>query len=247
MFSKWTLDLLEQNKQIIQNVKSHFIPFLVKCQLRRKMTEALSIPMVISPEAYSMSSSSYNVNDRIKCFVWHVQNNNQNIYCLRVTDINSYIAANREIASGEKSYVPLEPQSEGKQKYYMASSAQVHHSSQITSGCVVGDGSQIGERVAVKKSIIGKHCVVANNAKILNSVIMDHVNIGEGSKIQNTIIGPNSYVDPQCTVTDCILGAGCRVETGSTFTGKKDFILNQPIALHWPYMSFIQTLNTNLS
>jgi len=36
MFSKWTLDVLEQNKQMIQSIKSHFIPFLVKSQFNKK-------------------------------------------------------------------------------------------------------------------------------------------------------------------------------------------------------------------
>jgi translation initiation factor eIF-2B subunit gamma len=44
----------------------------------------------------------------------------------------------------------------------------------------VGEGTKVGERVAVKKSIIGKHCTVGNNVKIVNSVIMDYVTLLDG-------------------------------------------------------------------
>jgi len=218
MFSRWTLDVLEENKQIIQSIKSHFIPFLVKCQFRRKKAESIKIPSFISPQAYAMASTYSDPTDRVKCFAWLLD---PSAYCARVGNFDSYMKVNREIASGEKAYLPLEPLVDGKYKYFMAQNAQVSQNTQITSGSVVGDSTQIGERVAVKKSIIGKHCIIADNAKILNSLIMDHVHIGDGVKIQNCIIGPNCYVDPQSSLTDCQLGSGCRVPAGSNLTGKR--------------------------
>uniref|UniRef100_A0A6B2L4L6 Translation initiation factor eIF2B subunit gamma n=1 Tax=Arcella intermedia TaxID=1963864 RepID=A0A6B2L4L6_9EUKA len=219
MFSKWTLELLEQNKQMIQSIKTHFIPYLIKSQFRKKKTEEIKIPNYFSNRVYNMSSTYTDPDDRVKCFVWRLD---PSAYCSRVSNFDSYMKINREIASGEKFYVPLEPQSEGKHKYFIAPSAQVSGNTQVTTGSVVGEGTTIADKVGVKKSIIGKHCIIGPYAKIANSVILDHVNIAEGAKIQNCIIGPNSYIDPHATLTDCYLGTASRVPPGSTWTGRKN-------------------------
>ena len=41
-------------------------------------------------------------------------------------------------------------------------------------------GGAVGEKVSVKKSIIGKHTTIGEKVKISNSVIMDHATIKEG-------------------------------------------------------------------
>lgn len=46
--------------------------------------------------------------------------------------------------------------------------------------CVVGEGTRVGERASIKKSVIGKHCVIHDGVKIINSVIMNHVTISAG-------------------------------------------------------------------
>lgn len=38
----------------------------------------------------------------------------------------------------------------------------------------------MGERSNVKKSVVGRHCVIGRNVKILGCVIMDFVTIGDG-------------------------------------------------------------------
>jgi NDP-sugar pyrophosphorylase family protein len=45
---------------------------------------------------------------------------------------------------------------------------------------VVGEGTRVGERASIKKSVIGKHCVIHDGVKIINSVIMNHVTISAG-------------------------------------------------------------------
>ena len=46
--------------------------------------------------------------------------------------------------------------------------------------CMVDESVSIGEKVSVKKSVIGKHTTIGEKVKITNSVIMDHVTIKEG-------------------------------------------------------------------
>jgi hypothetical protein len=49
---------------------------------------------------------------------------------------------------------------------------------------MIDEGVTIGDRCSIKRSIIGKHCSIADNVKISNSVIMDHVILEAGCVIQ---------------------------------------------------------------
>lgn len=44
----------------------------------------------------------------------------------------------------------------------------------------MGEGTTIGEKVSVKRSVIGKHCTIADKVKITNCILMDHVTVCEG-------------------------------------------------------------------
>ena len=45
---------------------------------------------------------------------------------------------------------------------------------------MVDESVSVGEKVSIKKSVIGKHTTIGEKVKISNSVIMDHVTIKEG-------------------------------------------------------------------
>lgn len=55
---------------------------------------------------------------------------------------------------------------------------------QIGVDCVVGQGTKVGERCTIKRSVIGKHCHIEDKVKIINSVIMNHVTISAGYVLQ---------------------------------------------------------------
>ena len=38
----------------------------------------------------------------------------------------------------------------------------------------------VAEKVSIKSSVIGSHCVIGERSKLINCVIMDHVNINDG-------------------------------------------------------------------
>jgi NDP-sugar pyrophosphorylase family protein len=44
---------------------------------------------------------------------------------------------------------------------------------------MVGDGTQVGEKSSIKKSVVGAHCVIGKNVKMVGCVITDHVMIGD--------------------------------------------------------------------
>jgi NDP-sugar pyrophosphorylase family protein len=81
-----------------------------------------------------------------------------------------------QIATGTKPYKPSEPVGKGN----FISASAVIGKTQIGTECVVSDGTTVGDRSSVKKSIIGKHCQIGNNVKIINSVLLDHVTVKDG-------------------------------------------------------------------
>lgn len=47
--------------------------------------------------------------------------------------------------------------------------------SKIGQDSLIGDASRLDEKCSVKKSVIGAHCIIGKNVKIVNSIIMDNV------------------------------------------------------------------------
>lgn len=51
---------------------------------------------------------------------------------------------------------------------------------QVGGECLVAQGTTLGEKTSVKRSIVGKHCKIGDKCKIANSVIMDYVTVLDG-------------------------------------------------------------------
>lgn len=72
------------------------------------------------------------------------------------------------------------------------------------SDSLIGEGTKI-EKALVKRSVIGKNCVIGEKAKITNSVIMDNVKIEEGVIIHGSIICSNSVLHQKSEFKDCLV------------------------------------------
>lgn len=46
---------------------------------------------------------------------------------------------------------------------------------------MIGDSTQVAGRSTIKKSVIGRHCVIGKMAKIVGCVLLDHCVIEDGS------------------------------------------------------------------
>ncbi|KAK6164031.1 hypothetical protein DH2020_000895 [Rehmannia glutinosa] len=86
--------------------------------------------------------------------------------------------------------------------------------------CMLGEGSQMGDKCSVKKSVIGRHCRIGSNVKIVNSVVMNYVTIGDGCSIQGLIICSNVQLQERAVLKDCQVGAGFVVTAGSEYKGE---------------------------
>uniref|UniRef100_A0A0E0PXF2 Translation initiation factor eIF2B subunit gamma n=1 Tax=Oryza rufipogon TaxID=4529 RepID=A0A0E0PXF2_ORYRU len=81
--------------------------------------------------------------------------------------------------------------------------------------CMLAEGSQLGDKCSVKRSVIGRHCRIGSNVKIVNSVVMNHVVIEDGCHIQGSVICNNVQLQERAVLKDCQVGAGYIVTASS--------------------------------
>jgi len=83
-------------------------------------------------------------------------------YCSRANTLPTYAEINRYMTrQSNEQRIP--------------DSAEVSPKTQVGPDSLVGDSSKIGERCSIKKSVIGSHCTIGRNVKIIGSVIMDYI------------------------------------------------------------------------
>lgn len=64
---------------------------------------------------------------------------------------------------------------------------------QITPDCVIADGTDLGKKTTIKRTIIGKNCRIDEKCKIIDCVIFDHVQIKEGLFVHSSLIHENIF------------------------------------------------------
>jgi translation initiation factor eIF-2B subunit gamma len=204
IFSKAALSMLEARKEKIVSIKGELIPYLVRCQFRKAFTrEDAPIKRPFS-KAYNMTSARVDTTDNIRCFAYTMDGG----YCSRANTIKSYVQMNLDIASRGACYLPLEPVIKNS---YIHPAAVINAKTQVGAECVVGEGTRVGERASIKKSVIGKHCVIHDGVKIINSVIMNHVTISAGCTINGSVICNNVYMKEKCNIKDSQIGVSYNV------------------------------------
>jgi len=68
---------------------------------------------------------------------------------------------------------------------------------------------------SVKKTIIGKHCTVGNNVKLVNCIVHNHVTIKDNCTITGCVLCNNAYIGEDCGITNCQVGVKYNLEEGS--------------------------------
>ncbi|KAJ6659554.1 hypothetical protein lerEdw1_018789 [Lerista edwardsae] len=124
--------------------------------------------------------------------------------CYRVNTLGLYIDANRQVPKMLPVLCPEEPlvhstaeiidkclfpqplsrkQEEAAERLLKALADRPCFLSvpfQIGSDSMVGPSTQVGEKTAIKHSVIGSQCVIKDKVKITNCIIMNSVRIEEG-------------------------------------------------------------------
>ncbi|GAB2277972.1 hypothetical protein Dimus_012671 [Dionaea muscipula] len=235
------LEVLDQ-KGNFQSLQQDVLPYLVRTQLRSEVLANISTPseengngMVSSQknqvmlsqllsnasspsfhERYVMGPNGFNQSQKRihKCCVYIASKSK---YCARLNSIQSFSDINRDV-TGEANH--LSGYSFSAQNNIIDPSAVLGSKTTVGPHCMLGEGSQMGDKCSVKRSVIGRHCRIGSNVKIVNSVVMNHATIGDGCSIQGSVICSNVQLQERVVLKDCQVGAGFVVTAGSMYKGE---------------------------
>jgi ADP-glucose pyrophosphorylase len=68
-----------------------------------------------------------------------------------------------------------------KQDQDSAVASNIDLKAQVSADSLVSSTTRVGERTSIKKSLIGRHCVIGKNVRLSNVIVWDFVNIADGS------------------------------------------------------------------
>jgi NDP-sugar pyrophosphorylase family protein len=141
---------------------------------------------------------------------------------LRACTIPAYTYACREVVSQAIATSKVRVEKEKKEKnresdvLYLPSGASVNEKF----NSVTLPGAEIGEKVQVKSSTIGRGVKIGNRCRLNNVVVHDNVIIGENCVLQNSIFSEGSKVGDNCNLNDCQVGSKSDVLAGTKAKGE---------------------------
>ncbi|XP_044483374.1 translation initiation factor eIF-2B subunit gamma isoform X2 [Mangifera indica] len=212
-FKRSVLQEVLDQKDTFQSLKQDVLPYLVRSQLK---SEVLLNGVQQAEETGNEKGhdGSAPVRRTHKCCAYIASNSK---YCVRLNSIQAFMDINRDVI-GEASH--LSGYSFSAQKYIMHPSAEIGSKTTIGPQCMVGEGSQMGDKCSVKRSVVGRHCRIGSNVKVVNSIVMNHVTIGDGCSIQGSVICSNAQLQERVVLKDCQVGAGFVVSAGCEHKGE---------------------------
>lgn len=128
-------------------------------------------------------------------------------YAARVNSLRAYDAISRDV-TGRWTY-PLCPDSNRVQGHnyaytrnrtYQESGISLGRTSKISSGCVLGRDTIIGEHTTITNSTFGRKCQIGRKVQIEDSYLWDNVAVGDGSTIKRAIIAEGAVIGRSCTI-----------------------------------------------
>ncbi|KAL0580218.1 Translation initiation factor eIF-2B subunit gamma [Marasmius crinis-equi] len=132
-------------------------------------------------------------------------------YVTRVNTIHSLVEINRRLLSETTYSLPVDSKSR----------SLIDQKAQISSDSMLGDFTQVSERTNIKRSVIGKHCVIGKMAKIVGCVLFDHCVIEDGAKLDGCVLGKNTKVGAKAELTRVVTQAGYEVSPGESTKNEK--------------------------
>ncbi|XVE79036.1 hypothetical protein DITRI_Ditri14bG0025700 [Diplodiscus trichospermus] len=138
-------------------------------------------------------------------------------YCARLNSIQAFMDINRDV-TGEADHLLSDTSSD--RNNIIGPSPKLGTKTTVGPHCMLGEGSEMGDKCQVKRSVIGRHCRIGSHVKVVNSVIMNHVTIGDGCIVQGSVICSNVQLQERVVLKDCQVGAGFVVSAGSEYKGE---------------------------
>ncbi|CAD8201087.1 unnamed protein product [Paramecium pentaurelia] len=181
-------------KQVIdiQNWKEEFLPYIIKHQ------KNLNLLNLITKKEQGLFHERKQQQFSIKVFITQD-------YARRLNNIKDYQQANYESMIKGNKGIPL---------YQSVQDFQIQYppDARISPDTVIGEGTRIGNKVIIQRSIIGKNCTIGDHVKISNSIIMKNVVINSNCLIQHCILSNESAVGHGTELNKCNLGNLASIE-----------------------------------
>jgi len=168
--------------------------------------------LTYSANCLSLTSPSFGLSsdsprkDLIKCYAYKQTSG----FSVRTNTMAAYFESCKQIPRLMANFLPKK-----STVLRVPESTSIKSKSQIGADCLLSENVEIGEKVSVKKSVIGKNCKIEDKVKITNSVIMDNVTIQESSNITNCIIADSARIGDKCELSSCIVGQQQNISTMS--------------------------------
>ncbi|KAF5197321.1 Translation initiation factor eif-2b subunit gamma [Thalictrum thalictroides] len=242
-FKRSVLQEVLDQKENFQSIKKDLLPYLVRSQLRSELSsngaahaeetwnEKLTsqnnqsffsqhLANATKQSFHELYASGLNgsapapASRTHKCCVYIAENSK---YCARLNSLQAFNDINRDVI-GEASH--LSGYSFSVHNNIIDPSAELGLKTTVGPQCMLGEGSQLGDKCSVKRSVIGRHCRIGSNVKIVNSVVMNHATIGDGSSVQGSVICSNVQLQERVILKDCMVGAGYVVTAGNEIKGE---------------------------
>jgi len=93
-------------------------------------------------------------------------------------------------------------------------------SSRIQGDSLIGDGTKLGAKTIVKRSVIGKNCQIGDHVKIENSVLLDGVVVGDSSALNGVLALDETSIGTKAEIKDCLIGVGVVVDPSTKATNE---------------------------
>lgn len=140
-------------------------------------------------------------------------------YCLRANTPPALLESTRQVMKA----------SNFSTAQRIAVTAEIPPRSQVGNDSMFGEGSKLGERSSIKKSVVGANCAIGNNVKIINCIVMDGAVIEDGCKIEGCIVGLRTVIRERCQLKDCDIAGGFCIDKetsakGETFGSNRELV-----------------------
>ncbi|XP_010420756.1 PREDICTED: translation initiation factor eIF-2B subunit gamma [Camelina sativa] len=235
-FKRSVLQEVLDQKPAFRSLKQDVLPYLVRTQLRSDVSSdqnnveengngknnmqnnEVVLSQVLSnaslPSFHQVYESGLDSRKTHKCCVYIAD---ESKYFVRLNSIQAFMDVNRDVI-GDANH--LSGYSFSAHHNIVHPSAELGSKTTVGPHCMLGEGSQVGDKCSVKRSVIGRHCRIGSNVKIVNSVVMDHATIGDGCSIQGSVICSNAQLQERVTLRDCQVEAGYIVCAGGEHKGE---------------------------
>ncbi|KAG9316531.1 UDP-3-O-glucosamine N-acyltransferase [Chiua virens] len=132
-------------------------------------------------------------------------------YCVRTNNLPTYLEANRHFMNDTSYTLPANPQKR----------AFIDAKASISSDSTIGDFTKVDEKTSIKKSVVGKHCVIGKMVKIAGCVLLDHCIVSDGAKLEGCILGRNTKVGSKAELVRCVTQGGYEVKENENYRNEK--------------------------